>query len=190
VKHASTDLRFKPLGTGNWDDLVALFGERGACGGCWCMAWRLAPLEFRKRKGEGNKKALLKLVKTGKPLGVLAYDGDTPIGWCAVAPRESYPRLQGSKVLAPVDDKPVWSVTCLFIAKEHRRQGVSSELIKAAALFAKQEGARIVEGYPYDIASALPDAFVWTGLLPAYLKAGFKEVARRSKHRPIVRKNL
>jgi GNAT superfamily N-acetyltransferase len=78
----------------------------------------------------------------------------------------------------------------LFVDKGYRRQGVSAELIKAAWLYAKQQGARIVEGYPNDISETLPDAFVWTGLLSAYRSAGFKEVARRSKQRPIVRKSV
>ena len=181
---------FQPLTEQNWDDLVTLFGSRGACGGCWCMAWRLAPAKFRANKGDGNKRALHKLVKSGNPLGMLAFDGTRPVGWCAVAPREHYPRLASSKILTPVDDQPAWSITCLFIAKEYRRQGISAELITAATKYAKQQGARIIEGYPNDITVALPDAFVWTGLLPAYVKAGFKEVARRSEHRPIVRKVL
>ena len=183
-------LSFKPLDSDTWNDLVTLFGARGACGGCWCMSWRLSPSEFRAGKGAGNKKSLYKLVKAGEPLGVLAYDGLKPVGWCAVAPREHFPRLATSKILAPVDAQPVWSITCLFIAKEYRRQGVSAELIKATAWYAQQQGARIGEGYPSDISGSLPDAFVWTGLLPAYRKAGFKEVARRSGHRPIVRKNI
>jgi GNAT superfamily N-acetyltransferase len=183
-------LSFKPLDGDTWNDLVTLFGARGACGGCWCMSWRLSPAEFRERKGEGNKKSLYKLVKAEEPLGVLAYDGSRPVGWCAVAPREHFPRLANSKVLAPVDRKPVWSITCLFVDKGYRRQGVSAELIKATAAYARKQGATIVEGYPNDISESLPDAFVWTGLLPAYRKAGFTEVARRSKQRPIVRKSF
>jgi GNAT superfamily N-acetyltransferase len=93
-------------------------------------------------------------------------------------------------VLAPVDDAPVWSVSCFFVARSWRRRGVSRALLDAAVRFARRRGARIVEGYPIDGTSKQPDVFVYTGLAPAFLKAGFREVARRSPTRPIVRCRL
>ncbi|HEX7285600.1 MAG TPA: GNAT family N-acetyltransferase, partial [Candidatus Angelobacter sp.] len=164
------------------------FGAKGACGGCWCMTWRLARSEFEKQKGAGNKRAFKKIVTRGGAPGVLAYAGKQPIGWCAVAPREEYPVLGRSRVLGPVDEKPVWSVSCFFVAREFRSQGVTVPLLRAAVKFAKSQGAKIVEGYPQDLGEgSLPAAFVWTGLLPTFAAAGFKEVARRSPKRPIVR---
>lgn len=179
---------FYPLTADRWADLETLFGARGACGGCWCMAWRLTPAEFRRAKGDGNRAALRDLVEQGEEPGVLAYDGGTPIGWCAVAPREVYVRLDGSRVLCRVDERPVWSISCLFVQKPYRKAGLSVGLITAAAQLAIRHGALIVEAYPHDLGGrTLPAPFVWTGLLPAYLKAGFVEVARRSETRPIVR---
>ncbi|HEX7286670.1 MAG TPA: GNAT family N-acetyltransferase [Candidatus Angelobacter sp.] len=181
-------LQFHPLTPDRWPDLEALFGAKGACGGCWCMTWRLARSEFEKQKGAGNKRAFKKIVTRGCAPGVLAYAGQRPIGWCAVAPREQYPVLGRSRVLGPVDEKPVWSVSCFFIAREFRSQGVTVPLLRAAVKFAKSQGAKIVEGYPQDLGQdSLPAAFVWTGLLPTFTAAGFKEVARRSSKRPIVR---
>ena len=180
--------RFEPLTPDRWGDLEALFGARGACGGCWCMVWRLRPAEFRVGKGEGNRRAFRAVVKKGPPPGVLAYQGDRPVGWCAVAPRDAYPRLANSRVLAPVDGREVWSVSCLFVRREYRRQGLSEELLKAAAGFAGSLGAEILEGYPTDTQGKdQPAPFVWTGLASAFAKAGFTEVARRSKTRPIMR---
>ena len=182
---------FRPLIPELWGDLEALFGSRGACGGCWCMAWRLKPKEFHAGKGEGNRRAFKALVKKGPPPGVLAYQGGTPVGWCAVAPRTSYPRLANSRVLAPVDGQEVWSVTCLFIRKEQRRRGLSPLLLYAAADLARSLGARIVEGYPADTRGEIqPAPFVWTGLPSAFSKAGFEEVMRRSATRPIMRKRV
>ena len=181
-------LSFHPLTLERWPGLETLFGARGACGGCWCMAWRLSRSDFNKKKGAANKRTLKKLASAKIAPGVLAYVGKEPAGWCAVAPRAAYPALANSRVLAPVDNQPVWSVSCFFVAKPFRRQGVSAELLRAAVKYAKKNGARIVEGYPNDLGKgALPDVFVWTGLLPAFRKAGFKEVARRSAKRPIVR---
>jgi GNAT superfamily N-acetyltransferase len=102
--------------------------------------------------------------------------------------REAKPSgVEGSKVLAPVDDQPVWCVPCFFIRKDFRNQGLTSELLKAASEFAKKNGAKIVEGYPYDVGNKQAPPFVWTGLLSSFTKAGFTEVARRSKTRPIMR---
>ncbi|MBW2193698.1 MAG: GNAT family N-acetyltransferase, partial [Deltaproteobacteria bacterium] len=118
------ELSFKPLTRDRWDDFVALFGERGACGGCWCMLWRLTRKAFEAQKGEGNKRAMKAIVDAGEVPGILAYDKSRAVGWCAVAPRSSYPALSRSRILKPVDDNPCWSVACLFIDKSYRKKGV------------------------------------------------------------------
>lgn len=179
---------FKPLTLATWNAFAELFGANGACGGCWCMTWRLKAADYNKQKGAGNKKAIQQLVKKNKPIGVLAFEDNTVAGWCAVAPREEYIRLENSKILKPVDEKPVWSVSCFFIKKEYRNKGLSQQLLKAAIKFAKSKGATIVEGYPVEAKdNKMPVVFAWTGFAPAFSKAGFKEVARRSETRPIMR---
>lgn len=130
-------------------------------------------------------------MKAGPPPGILAYAGKEPIGWCALAPREDYVVLANSRVLKPVDENPVWCVSCFFVARAFRKAGVSVALLKAATAFADQRGAKILEGYPYAPRSGrLPDVFVWTGLPGTFLKAGFSEAARRSPSRPIFRRIL
>jgi GNAT superfamily N-acetyltransferase len=176
----------RPLTPARWADLESLFGDRGACGGCWCMYWRLARAEFDRQKGAGNRRALRRRVESGRAPGLLAYVEGKPAGWCAVAPREEYPRLGSSRILKPVDEQAVWSVTCFFIAKEHRGRGVSGALLEAAVEFARKHGGRIVEGYPVD-KGEVPDVFAWTGLASAFRKAGFVEAARTSETRPIMR---
>ena len=106
-----------------------------------------------------------------------------------MAPREQYLSLARSRVLRPVDDEPVWSVSCLFILKPHRRKGISSRLLRAAVELASRRGARIIEGYPVvPTMEKTPDPFLWTGLPSSFLKAGFHEVARRSRTRPMMRR--
>ena len=123
----------------------------------------------------------------GRP-GILAYRGREVIGWCAVAPRREYTALARSRVLRPVDEEPVWSISCLFVRKADRRTGLSVRLLRAAAEFAVKRGARVVEGYPIEpTMERTPDPFVWTGLPSAFRRAGFTEVARRSRSRPIMR---
>lgn len=186
------DLSFKPLTINRWDDFTALFGERGACGGCWCMLWRLARKQFEAQKGEGNKLAMKAIVESGEVPGILAYHRRTAVGWCAIAPRSRYPALARSRVLKPVDDRPCWSVACLFIDKSWRRKGVSGALLRAAVDHAGSQGAQCVEGYPVEPEGdkTIPPAFAWTGIPSAFRRAGFKEVLRRSPRRPIMRIEL
>ena len=172
-----------------WPDFEKLFGPRGACGGCWCMFWRLRRKEFEAGKGEGNREAMKTLIEGGIVPGILAYAGEEPIGWCSVSPRESFPALANSRIFQPVDDKPVWSVTCLFVHRKFRKQGVSVGLLRAAAAHVKRSGGRMVEGYAVEPKSekAIPAAFAWNGTAAAYEKAGFREVRRRSETRLIMR---
>ena len=184
-------LKFHPLTPARWPDFERLFGERGACGGCWCMWWRLKRSVFEKRKGAGNKRAMKKIVSSGEVPGVLAYAGKEPIGWCAVAPREAFPVLDRSRVLKRVDETPVWSVTCFFVDRRYRQQGVSLELLRAAIEHVRKRGGRFVEGYPVEPRKdRMPDAFAFHGLASAFSQAGFVECARRSDTRPIMRYRL
>jgi GNAT superfamily N-acetyltransferase len=190
-ERAATSLSFHPLTPDRWRDLETLFGERGACGGCWCMWPRLKRSPYEQQKGQGNKKAFKKIVASGEIPGILAYAGGQPVGWCALAPRETYLVLENSRILQRVDDQPVWSVTCFFVAKPFRRQGMTVALLRAAVEHAKKRGARIVEGYPVEPKKGkTADAFAWTGLASAFRQAGFVEVLRRSETRPIMRKEI
>jgi GNAT superfamily N-acetyltransferase len=176
------------LDSSRWNDFEELFGEKGACGGCWCMSWRLKKSEFEGQKGSGNKNAMKSLVEKNEVIGVLAYVDDKPIGWCAVAPRHKYIRLENSRVFKRIDNEPVWSITCLYLSKSYRRRGVSSELIKAAVNYCRLNDVKIVEAYPtvpYD--NKVPDAFLWTGIPSSYEEAGFQLVERRSKWKLMMR---
>lgn len=188
MKAHTTDLEFHPLTLNRWKDLENLFGERGACGGCWCMWWRLKRSDFERHKGKKNKAALKKIVRSGQVPGILAYAEGRPIAWCSVGPRETYPALERSRVLKRIDDKPVWSVVCFFVAKPYRWKGVSVKILRTAVEYAKKNGAKIVEGYPIDPRGRKwPGIFVWTALPSTFSKAGFKEVHRASPTRPIMR---
>lgn len=186
-----TEYIVHPLTPNRWNDLETLFGAKGATGGCWCMYWRLPRKVFNAQLGEANRLAFRSLVEQGPPPGLLAYTGEEPVGWMALAPRSMYPVLERSKILKPVDDKTVWSITCFFISKKHRRQGVSETLVKAAIDYARSQKAEILEAYPVDPRGKnYPAVFAYTGLFSTFIHAGFDEVARRSDSRPIVRYTL
>ena len=155
------------------------------------MWWKLKRSVYEQQKGVGNKRAMEKLVHSDSVPGIIAYKDETPIGWCAISSRDAYPvldRSRVSRVLKRVDDQPVWSLPCLFIDKPYRKKGISALLLKEAVSYAFSHGAKIVEAYPVVPKKAMmPDVFAWTGFYSAFLKAGFKEVARRSATRPIMR---
>lgn len=179
---------FHPLTPDRWADLEVLFGPRGAVGGCWCMTMRIPRSTYEREKGDGNRRSFREIVHASPAPGVLAYADDGPVGWCAVGPREDFTVLSRSRILAPVDDTPVWSVTCFFIAREHRRRGLSVQLLRRAVSLAASQGATTVEGYPVDPRKPeVPTVFAHTGFVSTFRAAGFTEVARRSETRPIMR---
>ncbi|MBX5326805.1 MAG: GNAT family N-acetyltransferase [Candidatus Bathyarchaeia archaeon] len=183
-----SSLELHPLTPKHWTDLEKLFGPRGACGGCWCMWWRLPRSQFMKQRGDENRKALKNIVEAGEVPGILAYAENEPIGWCAVAPRESFSALGRSRILKRVDDKPVWSIVCFFVTKPYRGKGITIQLLKAAVDYVKKHGGKIVEGYPVDPkAKRIPAPFAYTGVVSMFRKVGFKEVLRRSETRPVMR---
>jgi GNAT superfamily N-acetyltransferase len=190
VDHPISGLKIYPLTASRWPDLEKLFGERGACGGCWCMYWRLPRADWVRQKGKPNKKAFRRVVSSGEVPGLLAYVRREPAGWCAFAPRERYPRLATARTLKPIDEQPVWSITCFFVARHYRRQGMALALLEKAVEYATGQGARIVEGYPNEPKKGYPDVFYYRGLISTFHKAGFKEVARRSRASPIMRRML
>jgi GNAT superfamily N-acetyltransferase len=188
---SSTRMQFRPLTPSRWPDFERLFGTRGACGGCWCMWWRQTRAEFEARHGEGNRRAMRRIVESGEVPGILAYlDGDA-VGWCSVAPREQYASLERSRILRRLDDRPVWSIVCLFVAKAHRGSGMAEALIRGAVDYAASRGASIVEAYPtVPRGRRLADISSFMGVPRLYEKAGFRLHARPSAAKAVMRREV
>jgi GNAT superfamily N-acetyltransferase len=151
------------------------------------MWWRLSATEWMKQRGKENREAMEATVKSGKVAGILAYSDDKPIGWCSISPREEYPRLERSRALKRIDDKPVWSVVCFFVAKPFRGHGVATRLLEAAVVYAGKRGATIVEGYPNRSNKMQQDSLVYTGIMSSFEKVGFVEVQNSSKTKATMR---
>lgn len=181
--------RIHPLTIDRWNDYEQLFGPRGACAGCWCMYWKLPRKDFTVGQGDMNRLAQKKIVTSGQIPGLIAYVDGFPAGWLAVEPRENYLVLNNSRILKRIDELPVWSVTCFFVAKKYRNSGLTVALLNAAIRFVAKQGGKVIEGYPVDPLSngKMPPVFVYTGLMSAFKQAGFVEVERRSEKRPIMR---
>ena len=182
-------LNIRPLTPSLWPALENLFGKGGASNGCWCMYWRIGP-EYHKRPREQNKTALRKIVKQGPPPGLLAFDGQRVVGWCQLTPRQDLSWLNRKQALQPVDDMPVWCISCFYVRRGYRRQGIMSALIAEALKTAKRADARAVEAYPVDVTRPDCTSNVFTGTASAFRRLGFKTVARRQPSRPIMRHYL
>jgi GNAT superfamily N-acetyltransferase len=181
------ELEFCPVTSERWQDLERLFGRHGAHGGCWCMWWRLKRSEFAKQTGEQRKQGLKAIVDAGEIPGLLAYANGEPIAWCSIGPRERFTALERSRKLKRVDDQPVWSIVCFFVAKPFRGKGLMGRFLKAAVDYAKEHGAKRVEGYPIEPTKRLSGYSGYTGVASSFRKAGFVELLRRSEHQPIMR---
>jgi GNAT superfamily N-acetyltransferase len=151
------------------------------------MFWKLRGKSYDEARFSETRQMHKSIVDEGTSTGLLAYSHGEVIGWVAVEPRSAYPKLAHSRALKPVDDQPVWSVTCFFVSKKFRKKGITVELLKAIIEYAKSNGATIVEGYPVDTKKDMPAPFVYTGTASAFRQAGFKEVARNTPTRPIFR---
>jgi GNAT superfamily N-acetyltransferase len=187
------ELEIHPLTRDRWDDLANLFDRPGDPKGCWCMFYRVRGREFERLWGAGARAAFREVVDQGPPPGLLAYRDGTPVGWCAVAPREAYPRILRSRVVGPLDAEEAgcWSVVCFYVLRSERRGGVAAALLDAAVAFATGHGATAVEGYPKDTAGDRKHANeLFVGSMSMFAEAGFTEAGRRSPTRPIMRREV
>jgi GNAT superfamily N-acetyltransferase len=183
-------VKTRELTRADWPAIEQLFGDRGACGGCWCMWWRVerGGRLWEETKGAVAKRSFRQLVESGRARGVLAFIDGEPVGWCALGPRPDFPRLETVRAYRRDDAANVWSINCFFIPREFRGQGVARALLKAAVSACRKHGAKVVEGYP--VTSQMAAAFSWTGPLKIFEEAGFDVVQATSKAKPLVRRSL
>lgn len=177
------ELEFHPVTIDRWPDLAAFFEQYGNPNYCWCMRWRLKSTDFKQLNSANRRNRLESLVQENIPIGVLGYHQGKPVGWCSIAPRETYTLLERSRTLKRIDDRPTWSVVCFFVAPSMRGQGLSVKLLQAAVTYAISQGATIIEGYPVE-----PDqSYRFMGSPSAFEQVGFREVALARNGRSIVR---
>jgi GNAT superfamily N-acetyltransferase len=193
-------LEILPLTPKRLPDLATLFNQGGDPKWCWCSFFRVRNVDFANATAATNRAVLEKAVRTTardkRHPGLVAYRDGEPIGWVSLGPRDDYLRLQHSKVMAPVDDKPVWSIVCFVVSRRARKQGVAHALLEAAIGYAREHGATLLEAYPVDTdGERVPAAHAYKGTIGMFERVGFEEVARRratptSAPRPIVRRRV
>jgi GNAT superfamily N-acetyltransferase len=178
------EYQIRPLTPDLWPAVEDLFSAGGPVSRCWCMYWRIGS-GYRKRPADENKADFERVVHDGSPPGLLAFEGDRAVGWCQLTLRSDLPALEAYWRLKPVDDKPVWSLSCFYVRKGYRKKGVTAALIAAAVKAARSSGALALEAYPLD--AKLSPSASHTGYLTTFLRAGFEVIARHVPGRPIVR---
>ena len=150
------------------------------------MRWRLTSAEYRKIGPDGRAAALRELVDASQPVGVLAYQAEHVVGWCSIAPRESYAAVLASRVIPRLPGEGVWSVVCFFLAPQARHRGLLPLLLEAACAHAAQSGARIAETYPWPGGAS----YRYMGTRDLYAAAGFCDVPVPDGCRPVMRRTL
>ncbi len=192
------ELEIHPLTRERLPDLAALFGQGGDPKWCWCASFRVRGMTFRNASAQENRAVLERAVEEleGRAPGLIAYREGEAIGWVSLGPREDYERLQHSKVLAPIDDRPVWSIVCFVVGRRARGTGVASALLEAAVAYARVHGATLLEAYPVETGGGrIPSGNAYMGTLGMFERAEFSVVERRQWNRatavrPIVRRRI
>jgi len=175
-------LRFAAVTPATADDFVQLFETPGGPKYCWCMAWRVTPAEAKAHPdGKTRKPLMLQRIADGIPVGLLAYEDNTPVGWVSVAPCTTYRDLGGPPAR---EGENIWSLACLYVPRAKRASGYGKALVGAAIAHARAQGATVLEAYPVD-----PDSpsYRFMGFLPVFATLGFEEVGRAGSRRHVVR---
>jgi predicted GNAT family acetyltransferase len=186
-------VNIKPVAPDLWPDFEDLFGKQGACYGCWCTHFRLPPAIRRENNRERNKDVIRARIEDGPPPGLLAFDGETPIGWMQIGPRADVPEWNNAgRVSAPLEagdaaDPQVWAISCFFIRNTARGKGLTHQLVEAGLAFARDNGALVVEVCPMDQSKDSRSVGLFVGSTRVFEKAGFETVATRKAGRPLMR---
>lgn len=162
-------------------EFEAFFTSRGAPHYCWCMVWRRSTEESHHHTPADRKRQMMARIEAGNPIGLIAYDGEDPVGWVSIAPRETYRNLGGPPV-AP--GEIIWSIACFYVPRKLRGQGLVHHLIKGAVEHARRQGATVVEAYPVDIDAP---SYGFMGRVPVFLAAGFEDRGMAGTRRHVMR---
>ena len=173
---------FKPVDKSNWSDFEKLFESRGGPHSCWCMVWRAEGEELKHRDKINRKVYIKKRIDNKGPIGLLAYCNNESVGWCSIAPRETYRRLNGD------DSSPnVWSIACFFIKRDFRGHGLTKKFIDEAIVYAGKNGAKFIEAYPVE-----PDSpsYRFMGYKHIFEEAGFRFIKKTGTRRNVMLKQI
>lgn len=189
------EIRIAPASADRFEDAEHALTGGGDGATCWCQWWMMRAKDFSAASHDERRERLRSDLTAETPSALIAYVDDQPAAWVKVSSRPDQPRLALTRNLQqspePFDDASVWAITCFVVRREHRRQGLSQQLLEAAIEHARRNGARVIEGYPVDTAAVKTSSNdLFHGTLSSFLDAGFVEVARPAASRPIVSLSL
>ncbi len=182
-----------PLAPELWPDFEDLFGKQGACYGCWCTHFRLAPAARRESSRERNKDHIKARIEAGPPPGLLAMEDGMAVGWMQIGPRADVPEWnnkgRGSAPIDPADasDPAIWAISCFFIGAKARGRGITHRLVEGGVDFARANGARLVEACPIDLSRDSRSIGLFVGSSRVFERAGFERLVERKAGRPLMR---
>ena len=195
----SAALTVVPANEASWEDVRAIFGNRGYAAYCQCQRFKVGQHPWTRLTVVERMERLQRETHCGHPdaattSGLVAYLDGEPVGWCAVEPRPAYPRLPPARV-AWTDrgedrgDGGVWAVTCFATRAGFRRRGVTRALARATVDFARKRGARALEAYP--MITEPGQEITWgethVGTRSIFADAGFEEVFHPTPRRLVMR---
>jgi GNAT superfamily N-acetyltransferase len=173
------DYAVRPLEPGTWDGFAGMVERHnGVFGGCWCT-WFHTMSGEKERTYEGNRSLKRRLVDEGRAHAALVYDEDDVVAWCQYGSPDELPNIYHRKQYDEETDlQPDYRITCIFVDKRHRRQGLSSVALHGALALIAARGGGVVEGYPHDTGGTRKSV-LYDGTRTLFERAGFEFV--RSK---------
>jgi len=185
-----TRFLIKELGRETWPDFARIIEKHnGVWGGCWCVAFHL------NRSGEKEwtrkHKALKeKLVRANRSHAALVYDGTDVVGWCQFGPPAELPaRMSGFNRLG--ETPPDWRITCFFVDRDHRKEGVAKAALQGALQLIGAEGGGTVDGYPIDTrGKPYSSSFLWGGSKSMFSEFGFRPLGALGTSKWVMRKTV
>lgn len=189
------DLVAKVVGPGDWPTVDQFFGPKGLVEHCWCTYFRMTSKDYSGCRSAARRTMLADLIETGERVGVLGSVDDVPVGWIGVGPRLGFPRLgtsRAAKLLKGDDPARIWSIVCVYLAREQRHRGLLRMLINKAVEWARDERADLIEAYPEDDRDPESgfDPASFHGRVSTFEACGFTVVEPRLQRRALVRKYL
>lgn len=178
---SAAPLSFRPVTPETQADFEALFDAPGGPKYCWCMAFRATPDEVKTKRSVEGRGQILARVAAGIPIGLIGYRDGSPAAWVSVGPKSSFRRLGGPPA------KPgevIWSLSCMYVPRKLRGEGIAHKLIGAAIAEARRQGATSLEAYPVDPGSP---SYRHMGFVPAFERAGFVHVGEEGSRRHVMR---
>ena len=185
-----------PLTPDLWPAFEDLFGKQGACFGCWCTYFRMAPKERQANSGDQKKQFIRQRIENGPPPGLLALEGAQAIGWMQIGPRSDVPQWnnarRGSAPLDPAEatNPDVWAISCFFVRSKARGRGLTHRLVAAGIDHARKNDARALDACPMVNSKDKTSLGLFVGSKRVFDKAGFSIVAEKIPNRPLMRIEL